>query len=214
MKICTSITSTNFLECEQTMHSSQMAELRLDLMQLQPAQIQALLQYKIPIVATCREGKYSQSERAELLKFAIANGATFVDIEVEADEAYRQALVDFAKKNNCKVIISYHNFEGTPSVAELKNIINTCRNMGADVVKLITTARTAHDSARVLSLYETEKDLVTFAMGEAGKITRIACLYLGAPFTYASMGAGKEAASGQMTAENMREVVRKLTMDN
>jgi 3-dehydroquinate dehydratase type I len=202
--ICTSITSADFLECEQAVRNSQMAELRLDLMQLQPAQIQALLQCKIPTVATCREGKYPQSERIELLKVAVAQGATYVDIEVEADECYRKELADFAKKNGCKVIISYHNFEGTPSAAELKNIICTCRSMGADVVKLITTAHTAQDSARVLSLYETEKDLVAFAMGEAGKITRVACLYLGAPFTYASMGAGREAALGQMTAEEMR----------
>ena len=210
MMICISITSTDFSECERAVRSSQMAELRFDIMQLQPAQLQALLQGSTPIVATCREGVYAQGERMSLLKYAIEHGAALVDVEVEADEAYRKALVEFAKKHGCKVIISYHNFEGTPSVAELKNIISTCRSMGADVVKLITTAHTAQDSARVLSLYETEKDLVAFAMGEAGKITRLACLYLGAPFTYASMGAGKEAAKGQMTAENMREVVERM----
>lgn len=192
------------------MRKSKMAELRLDLMQLQSAQIQALLMHKIPTVATCREGLFSQGERMELLKFAIQNGATFVDIEVESEVNYRKTLVDIAKKYGCKVIISYHNFKATPSIAEMKQVITECRGMGADVVKLITTAHTAQDSTRILSLYENEKKLVAFAMGDAGKITRLACLYLGAPFTYASMGTGKEAAEGQMTAESMREVVRLL----
>ncbi|MDR2938099.1 MAG: type I 3-dehydroquinate dehydratase [Prevotellaceae bacterium] len=207
-RICTSVTSTDFSECEQVLRSSQMAELRLDLMLLHTAQIQALLLHKIPTVVTCREGKYAQNERVNLLKFAIENGATFVDIEVESEESYRKTLVDFAKKHGCKVIISYHNFECTPSFAELKQIIAECRSMGADVVKLITTAHTAQDSARVLSLYESKENLVAFAMGEAGKITRLACLYLGAPFTYASMGTGKEAAPGQISAEKMGEVVK------
>ncbi len=187
-----------------------MVELRLDLMQMQPAQIQALLQHNIPTVVTCREGKYSQNERITLLKHAIEHGAAYVDIEVESEENYRKELVNFAKQKGCKVIISYHNFEATPSIAELKQTIAECRNMGADVVKLITTACSEQDSARVLSLYETEKDLIAFAMGEAGKITRFACLYLGAPFTYASSGLGKEAAPGQITASNMEEIEKRM----
>jgi 3-dehydroquinate dehydratase type I len=190
------------------MLTAKMAELRLDLMQLHVTQIEKLLQQKIPTVVTCREGKYNRSERLELLRLAIQNGASYVDIEVEAEESYRKSLIEIAQKHRCKAIISYHNFDCTPSHSELRNIISSCHSMGAAVVKLITAAQSAQDSARILSLYETEKNLVAFAMGEAGKITRLACLYLGAPFTYASMGAGKEAAAGQMTAESMKEIVR------
>ncbi len=209
-RICTSITATDFSECRRLMRDSRMAELRLDLMQLQPEQIQLLLQNKIPTVVTCREGKYAQGERMELLKFAIEHGASYVDIEVESKDGYRKALVEFARKHGCKVIISYHNFEKTPSFSELKQILAECRDMGADVVKLITTACSEQDSARVLSLYESEENLVAFAMGELGKITRLACLYLGSPFTYASSGPGSEAALGQIAAEDMREVMGRM----
>ncbi|MDR2813842.1 MAG: type I 3-dehydroquinate dehydratase, partial [Prevotellaceae bacterium] len=125
-------------------------------------------------------------------------------------EAYRKTLVELAKKHGCKIIISYHNFEQTPGLPEMRQIVADSRSMGADVVKLVTTARSTHDSARVLSLYEGEKNLVAFAMGHEGRVTRVACLYLGAPFTYASPALGLEAAPGQIAADRMSIIFRQL----
>jgi 3-dehydroquinate dehydratase type I len=209
-KICTSVVASDYATCCSMVQSSAMVELRLDLMQLGLEQVGQLLRYPAVAVATCREGAFGNSERAQQLQFAIRHGANYVDIEVEADEAYRRALVELAKRHGCKVIISYHNFEQTPGVPEMRQAIADCRSMNADVVKLVTTARSAHDSARVLSLYEGEENLVAFAMGNAGKITRVACLYLGAPFTYASSALGLEAAPGQIAAARMCAILRQL----
>ncbi|MDR3187857.1 MAG: type I 3-dehydroquinate dehydratase [Prevotellaceae bacterium] len=206
--VCTSIITSDYSACCRIAQRSAMVELRLDLMQLGLEQVKQLLCYPSLSVVTCRGGKFGDAERLQQLQFAVRHGASYVDVEVEASEAYRQPLVELAKEHGCKVIISYHNFEQTPALPELRQIAARCRSVGADVVKLVTTARSAHDSARVLSLYEGEKDLVAFAMGDAGKITRVACLYLGAPFTYASSSAGLEAAPGQITAEHMNEIAR------
>jgi 3-dehydroquinate dehydratase type I len=187
-----------------------MVELRLDLMLLNVEQVKELLHCRIPTIATCREGKLSASERLQQLQFAIRHGASYVDIEVESDKTYREALAGLARECGCKIIISYHNFEQTPSLPEMRKTIARCRGMNADVVKLVTTARTVHDSARVLSLYEGENNLVAFAMGNAGAATRLACLYLGAPFTYASPASGLEVAPGQITAEDMNVMAQTL----
>jgi 3-dehydroquinate dehydratase type I len=209
--ICTSITTTDFTACQHLLLRSEMAELRLDLMQLQPAQVQALLRYaRIPIVATCREGRYGESERLQLLQLAVEGGAAYVDIELEADERYRQALLSLARRHGCRCIISFHDFAQTPATPTLHDIIAACRSQGADLVKLITTARTASDCARLLSLYADEKNLIAFAMGELGKLTRLACLYLGAPFTYAASSAGSEAAPGQIEAEKIQQIQQLL----
>ncbi|MDR0712101.1 MAG: type I 3-dehydroquinate dehydratase [Prevotellaceae bacterium] len=210
-QICVSLAASGYADCCNMAQSSAMIELRLDLMPLELEQIEQLLHYPALTVATCREGKFGKLERLRRLQFAIRHGATYVDIEVEADEIYRKTLVEFANKHGCKVIISYHNFEQTPSLPEMRKIIADCRSMNADVVKLVTTARSTHDSARVLSLYEGESSLVAFAMGDAGKITRVACLYLGAPFTYASPAAGLEAAPGQITADDMNLIIQKFS---
>jgi 3-dehydroquinate dehydratase-1 len=209
-RICVSITTPDITDCHSIVQNSAMVELRLDLMQLDLEQVKQLLRYELPTIATCREGKFDRSERLQQLQFAIRNGANYVDIELESDEAYRTALVKLAKEYGCKIIISYHNFEQTPDLPEMRKIIADCRGMDADVVKLVTAARSAHDSARVLSLYEDESNLVAFAMGSAGKITRLACLYLGAPFTYAAPASGMEAAPGQISAQDMNLMIQRF----
>ncbi|MDR0415385.1 MAG: type I 3-dehydroquinate dehydratase [Prevotellaceae bacterium] len=210
-RICVSMTTPNFADCYGIAQSCAMAELRLDLMQLKPEQVKQLLEHKeLQTVATCRASKLDTSERLRQLQFAIRHGASYVDVEMESDESYRTALVKFAEEHGCKIIISYHNFEQTPCLPEMRKIIADCRRMNADIVKLVTTARSAHDSARVMSLYEGESNLVAFAMGNAGKITRIACLYLGAPFTYAAPACGLEAAPGQISARSMNFMIQQF----
>lgn len=185
-----------------------MVELRLDLMQLSNEQVSRLLRQGSETVVTFREGKCSEAERQQALNYAISNGAGYVDVEMEANEPYRKAIVQHAKQTGCKVIISYHNFESTPDSAALRNIIRQCRAMDADVVKLVTTANSATDNARILSLYENERDLIAFAMGEEGKLSRFACLFLGAPFTYASAAKGSEAAPGQLAVQDMEQMIQ------
>ncbi|MDR0661256.1 MAG: type I 3-dehydroquinate dehydratase [Prevotellaceae bacterium] len=206
-KICISITSTSFDESLTAVNHNPLVELRLDLMQTNNEQIKQLLEQSTTSIVTFRDGNASLQKRQEALILAIDNGACHIDIEVEANENYRQTLIQHAKNKGCKVIISYHNFENTPDIKTLKSIIRQCRSMEADIVKLVTTASSTADCSRVLSLYEDEKNLVAFTMGEKGKITRLACLYLGAPFTYASIEEGKEAASGQLAASSMRQMI-------
>ncbi|MDR0418590.1 MAG: type I 3-dehydroquinate dehydratase, partial [Prevotellaceae bacterium] len=92
--ICVSITSTNFNGCFPAVECCNMVELRLDLMQIDEAEINQLLGRGIPAVVTCREGVYDQARRQQLLLFAIDNGATYVDVEVEADEESRKTIVE------------------------------------------------------------------------------------------------------------------------
>jgi 3-dehydroquinate dehydratase-1 len=137
-----------------------------------------------------------------------------VDVETESDEYFRNIIANQAELIDCKRIISYHNFEATPSLSEMCRIVDVCKKQGADVVKLVTTALSKSDSARVLSLYDIYPDasLVAFAMGEAGLITRLACIFLGAPYTYAAVSDDKPLASGQISAERIRDVINNLNL--
>ena len=45
-----------------------------------------------------------------------------------------------------------------------------------------------------------------FAMGEAGKLSRILSPLCGGYFTYASLETGKEAAPGQISVQEIREI--------
>jgi 3-dehydroquinate dehydratase-1 len=85
-------------------------------------------------------------------------------------------------------------------------------------IKLVTMATNVTDSLRVLNLYDKFKDsnLITFAMGDCGVISRILCTFYGrSPFTYASLE--KSIAPGQLSVNEMRRIydrINKYFVDN
>ena len=46
-------------------------------------------------------------------------------------------------------------------------------------------------------------------MGEEGKISRVACLYLGSPFSFAAIDETHASANGQLTVAQMKEICKK-----
>ncbi|MDR0420207.1 MAG: type I 3-dehydroquinate dehydratase, partial [Prevotellaceae bacterium] len=130
--ICVSIIEQNIEKCIEILKKCEMAELRLDKIQPNSVELQKLLAFNIPIIATCREGVYSDDERMELLTAAVKNGASHIDIELESNENYRKTLISTAHFYNCKIIISYHNFHETPDVDTLKNIVVHAKTFNPD----------------------------------------------------------------------------------
>jgi len=197
-----------FGECMELASAWPLVEIRLDLLQLDPPKIDVLARQCRQWIATCRPGNLTEHKRTELLSASVRSGATYIDIEYEAEAAYSQPLIDLAKKHGCKVIISYHNFESTPDIETLNRIIRHSTVMGADYVKLAVTANSPADCARIMSLYEHHERLIAFAMGEAGIITRIAAPFLGAAITFASIDEAHLTAPGQLTVSQMEEIYR------
>ena len=208
-KICVSLGGMPFDECMQFASMWSLVEIRLDLIhQIDTEKITLLARQCRQWIATCRPGNLTECERKELLSAAVRSGATYIDLEYEAEAAYRQPLVNLAGKYGCKVIISYHNFESTPDIETLNRIIRHSTVMGADCVKLAVTANSSADCAKIMSIYSKHNNLIAFAMGEVGKITRIAAPLLGAEFTFASVDEAHITAPGQLTASQMEEIYR------
>jgi len=207
-KICVSLGEMPFIECLQLASLYPLVEIRLDQLKVDPEKIEILSLQCRQWIATCRPCNLSERERTVLLAASIRAGAAYVDIEYEAGSDYRQTLTDLAKSCQCKVIISYHNFESTPDINSLSQIIQNSKNMGADCVKIAVTANSVNDCALVMSLYSLHDNLLAFAMGDAGKITRVAAPFLGAGFTYASINEARQTAPGQLTASQMEVIYR------
>jgi 3-dehydroquinate dehydratase-1 len=209
--ICVCLAGCNFDACLDAVSKYALVELRLDMLPFSQQQVERLLCGNAATIVTCRAGQYSDAQRMERLAGAIKSGADYVDIEIESPADYRQSLIKCAKSNHTSVIISYHNFELTPSASELQSIIEQATAMGADIVKIATMAHSAGDAARIMSLYaDSHYSLVAFAMGEFGKITRIVAPLLGAPFTYATLTSNTATASGQFTAEQMMRIYSEI----
>jgi 3-dehydroquinate dehydratase type I len=208
--ICAVIANKTYDQCRRILRYAECAELRLDLLDLTRTQLKKLMSQPVKIVATCREGKYSDDDRMDLMETAIHSGAAYIDIELEMNTRMKKSLIKLARDNRCKVIISHHNFTLTPPFNELRSIINKCRDSGGDIVKIACQIKNADDVANILSLYTFEKNIIAFGMGLDGLITRIAAPLLGAEFTYASVDKDNKTAPGQVTVKEMKALYRIL----
>ncbi len=209
--ICVSIAEQNIEKIISTANSVEMVEIRIDLCHLnEETTAQVFSQIRIPAIATCRPQYCDDAMRAVLLKTAIKSGAKYVDVEIESDSAFKNEILALAKQHSCIGIISYHNYNNTPSREDLHTIVTDCFSQGATIAKVATTALSMNDSARVLSLYDEFSDIVALAMGKHGKITRVANMYLGCPFSFAAIDKEHLTADGQFTKDQMQKILELL----
>jgi len=145
-----------------------------------------------------------ESLRIEKLIKAMELGARIVDIELRTQDL--SDIVSVIKKNKAECLISAHNLVDTPPIEELTGIVQLQMAKGADICKVVTTARRFEDNFTVLRLFEKYKGikLVAFAMGESGLVSRVLSAMSGGYFTYASIMGSKESAPGQLTATYLR----------
>jgi len=211
--MCISLATQSFEECMRVIGKVKFAELRIDSLNITEEQLKTLCSVKRQTIATCRTGKYDNDKRKELLKIAMDAGAGYIDIEYESTAEYREELVHYAKSGNTAVIISYHNYDTTPSKEELNKIIAQSKEWGADKVKLATMATNSQDNARILSLYAEHTNIIAFCMGELGIITRVAAPALGAHFTFVAYSKKDATAPGQLSLGEMIDVYESLGID-
>ena len=236
--ICVSVQEKDFARCKEILAGCRMAEIRGDLCNFTDAQIEELVEEFPNLLYTHRIATSSLDKALRQMTLAVKKGVKYVDVEIEAPVDYLEYVKSYARVNGCRLIISYHNFQGTQSLEELQTIYDICRRKGADIVKIVTTANSTEDAVRVMQLYKYKKrdtelvadnfmergedtgslsnsfgtneaTLVAFCMGEAGKFTRHLCLQLGAPYTYAALNTESATAPGQYTKEEMEELLCK-----
>ena len=170
-------------------------------------------------IATCRRvpngGKFRGSPSAQIavLTKAAATGFQFVDVEIETAQAIK--LAEYEKlRAVAGIVLSFHDFQGTPPPGELREIVERMIRHGADVAKIVTFARSWEDNLKILSLspYAQKRGqaIVTFCMGEKGKMSRIFSPLMGAAWTYASLSRTRASAPGQLTVAEMREIWERL----
>lgn len=208
--VCVAISETNVDKCLEVLNNVEMAEIRLDLTDYDMEDIKRVFSHPTPLIATCRPDKIGNKEQLKNLSIAIEAGAKYVDIEIEATKSIQSQIIELARKNECKIIISYHNYKETPILPALQAIVDECFSLGADIAKLTTLSKSNADNARLLSLYNYDKPIVAFGMGETGKITRIMAPLLGAEFTFAAMDEGEATAPGQITYSKMKKILAQL----
>ena len=161
--------------------------------------------------------KGPEAARVALLLDAVQNDCALVDLELKTAPELRGELLDVILEHpQTGLIISWHDFSGTPSSDELDEILQEQMESGAHIGKIVTTANDYKDVLRILNLQidaaESNFPLIAFCMGPIGKISRLATTKLGGYMTYAAPDEGKKTAPGQITVSVLREMLSSLSV--
>lgn len=197
-----------------TLKRSDYAEIRFDFMEPNkvPIALNLVKKYLSRCICTLRPrsegGKFSGSEknRISILKLIAEYNPHLLDIEYNTIKQNKD-LYKYLKNTKTNLLISWHDFSKTPNASFLKTMTKKMTRFSKNI-KIVTTARSIKDTLNVLALYKSQKNtnLIAFAMGDYGRMSRILCTQLGSPYTYVSLG--KPIAPGQFSLNEIKSMFK------
>jgi 3-dehydroquinate dehydratase I len=163
-----------------------------------------------PVLVTLRlkneGGKWDggDRERWTLLEPAIRNFSA-VDVEVRSELA--PAVSELCGQLGKLSVFSFHDFEKTPSGAELERLLATAERLGG-VGKIAATAQTLKDVELLRSILKQRRSspICIIGMGPHGRETRLTFPLEGSCFTYGYLDT--PGAPGQYSAQELMDHFR------
>lgn len=198
-------------------------EFRLDLADEPLAQL-ARYDGQLPILATNRPtwegGQWSGDERSRLDALTEATAVETVatiDVELAAIRAgTADRLLDAARENDVSVVVSVHDFDGTPPRSTLLALLEAAGAHGA-VAKLAVTAESPADTLALLRATREAtaagQPVATMAMGELGTHTRAVAPIYGSRIGYAPLDPAAATAPGQLDLATLATTMQRLFSD-
>jgi len=187
------------------------------------AAVRAALPDDVPVLFTFRtkqEGgdrDITPDEYGDLLVRTIRDGVVdAVDVEMYTQPDVLESVVETAHHAGVAVVMSSHDFAGTPPRAEMLSRLLQQQEHGADVVKLAVMPSTPAD---VLALLAATDDFrsgaglvpaVTMSMGPLGAASRLVGETFGSCLTFAAATADGASAPGQLDAAGARAALELL----
>jgi 3-dehydroquinate dehydratase-1 len=176
-----------------------------------------------PLILTCRsvqEGGIQAvplDERVELLESMLQTGlADIVDFEISSGEAAVSRIVQAVRSSQAKLILSFHDFQRTPEPGFMIGKLAEAERLGADIAKLAVMPQDYQDVIDLLGATLKARSevlaipVITIAMGEIGRLTRIAGALFGSDISFA-LGQ-QSSAPGQIPVDELRQAWKSLAL--
>lgn len=169
---------------------------------------------EMPLLTTFRthfEGgvkKLSEEEYFDICRVLIKEKATdLLDLELFRKTSKLKEIIAEAHENNIYIIMSNHDFDKTPETSELERRLTLMKTYGADIAKIAVMPNSACDVLNLLLAtdnikYKLNCPLITMAMGDLGKVTRISGEVFGSCLTFGTVG--DASAPGQIESTNLK----------
>jgi len=215
-KTCVTLTESSPAKLNNLLQSSlkrsDYVEIRFDFMEPNkvPVALNLIKKHLSRCVCTLRPrsegGKFSSNEknRVSILKLIAAYDPYLLDVEYNTIRK-NKTLQQYLKKSKTNLLISWHDFAKTPNISFLRSMRKKMTKFSKNI-KIVTTAKSMKDTLGILSLYkfQSNANLIAFAMGDYGRMSRILCTQLGSPYTYVSLG--KPVAPGQFSLDEIKSI--------
>ena len=178
---------------------------------------------EMPLLTTFRthfEGgvkKLSEEEYFDICRVLIKEKATdLLDLELFRKTSKLKEIIAEAHENNIYIIMSNHDFDKTPATSELERRLTLMKTFGADIAKIAVMPNSARDVLNLLLAtdnmkYKLNCPLITMAMGDLGKVTRISGEVFGSCLTFGTVG--DASAPGQIESTNLKGILNTLKLD-
>lgn len=127
------------------------------------------LEWPLPVIATVRDPKegglnnLSLKQREQLFESALP-WASIIDVELQSAKELTNTITR-AREAQRSVILSYHNFQKTPSLSELQELVTRAHNAGATIFKVATMTQSEEELQRLLAFQQLSHPLPVAAMG-------------------------------------------------
>jgi 3-dehydroquinate dehydratase-1 len=190
------------------------------------------IQPKIPVISTFREKseggqmEIKINERRQIIELIVESKPKFIDIEINTENQVLSDLILLASQNEVTPILSFHDFEKTPSYEEASNILENSfkrlknllsiseKILDKSIFKLIFTAQSFDDNIVPLKLCRLNSSkkprIISFCMGDKGLFSRILCPYSGSFLTYCSHE--EKTAPGQINIGELKDILVLLNL--
>lgn len=175
----------------------------------------------LPLLFTVRSEKeggnpinLTNHQVSELVSLACeCEDIDIVDYEIHNPEENIVKIKKATEQNNKLLILSYHNFQSTPSNADLLEILEKAEQYGADIAKIAVMPRNHADVIRLfevtdISQHELNIPVATMSMNHIGAISRVAGWIFGSAIIF-TIGE-KSSAPGQIPIEDIRILIKTM----
>lgn len=192
-------------------------ELRLDWLFREPRLEETAKKLKAPLIVTARhtaEGGNDQlpaKSRIDLL-LRFLPMAAYVDIELRSARLSR-AVIERARRLGVGTIISFHDFESTPSAGSLRAKATRAAGLRPALFKVATRTDSAVQLNRLLEFISrppARLRVCAMGMGRLGPASRLLLAQCGSTFIYTSLK--KPRVDGQVSLAQFRTALRQLRL--
>lgn len=184
-------------------------EVRVDTLP-QPPSPRQISDLPVAAIVTVRHreegGARAMSEEERLASYlALLPPASAIDLEMRATGSMGD-LVEAVRRDRKILILSFHDFESTPPLCELRDVCAKARGLGADIVKVAAKTETPAAVGRLLALLEDcSGPIAVMGMGALGRASRLLFAKAGSALNYGWLD--KPQIPGQWSAKEFVELL-------